>query len=94
MAKWQVQQAKAHFSEVLADANTHGPQIITRHGSETAVVLSITEYRNLTATPASSKVDFRDFLLNGPKLEDAFFEDLRDSTDTGRNLDSLFKDPA
>lgn len=94
MATWQVQKAKAHFSEVLEDAKTKGPQIITRHGSETAVVLSITEYRSLIAPPTTPKMDFRDFLLSGPKFDDDFFEDLRDSSDTGRNVDFLFKDDA
>jgi antitoxin Phd len=93
MATWQVQQAKTHFSELLEDAQTKGPQIITKHGSETAVVLSITEYKKL-ASPPPQRMDLRDFLLNSPKFdfEDDFFDNLRDRTDTGRNIDFLFED--
>jgi len=49
MAIWQVQQAKSRLSELIEDAKTKGPQIITKHGLECAVVLSIAEYRRLTA---------------------------------------------
>ena len=39
--KWQVQNAKARFSEFLEASLTEGPQIVTRRGVETAVLLSI-----------------------------------------------------
>jgi len=61
MAVWQVQKAKTRLSEVIEEANTKGPQIITRHGSERAVVLSIAEYRALTA----HRPDLRAYLLAG-----------------------------
>jgi antitoxin Phd len=79
---WQVQEAKAHFSEVMAKAEQEGPQIITRHGAERAVVLSIADYRALT----SGKKDFITFLLSGPKFDDF---DIERDKDTGRevNLD-------
>ena len=66
MATWQLQNAKTHLSEVIEDARTKGPQIITRHGTERAVVISIEEYSKLI----HSKPNFRDFLLNSPKLGD------------------------
>jgi prevent-host-death family protein len=77
---WQVQDAKAHFSEVMAKAEQEGPQIITRHGAERAVVLSITDYRTLTA----KKKDFHAFLLSGPKFDDF---DIERDKDTGRDVD-------
>jgi antitoxin Phd len=77
---WQIQDAKARFSEVIERAREQGPQIITRHGRERAVVLSIEEYRALT----SGKKDFHAFLLGGPKFDD--FEIERDK-DTGRDVD-------
>jgi prevent-host-death family protein len=43
---WQVQEAKQRFSEVLRKAHDEGPQIITRHGEEVAVVVDMTEYRH------------------------------------------------
>ena len=79
MSVWQVNEAKNRFSEVIEDAHTRGPQIITRHGAERAVVLSIEEYRSLTAqTP-----DFKSFLLSIPKID---FEIKREQ-DCGRDID-------
>lgn len=79
MAVWQIQEAKSRFSEVIEEANSKGPQIITRHGSERAVVLSITDYRALTA----HKPDLKQYLLGGPKVDS--FEVKRDR-DTGRKV--------
>ena len=79
MAVWQVQEAKTKLSELIDEANKKGPQIITRHGSERAVVLSIAEYRALTA----HKPDLRAYLLCGPKFDD--FDIPRDR-DTGRDV--------
>ena len=42
---WQLQDAKNKFSEVVEEALKKGPQIITRRGVETVVVLSLAEYR-------------------------------------------------
>lgn len=44
---WQLQEAKNKFSEVIEDAVKHGPQVITQHGVETAIVLSIADYRKM-----------------------------------------------
>jgi antitoxin Phd len=44
---WQLQEAKNKLSEVVEEAITRGPQIITKHGVETAIVLSYAEYRSL-----------------------------------------------
>jgi antitoxin Phd len=81
MAAWQVQEAKARLSELIERARDHGPQIITKHGSEQAVVLSIAEYKTLLA---NRKPTFNEFLLNAPKVED--FEIERDK-DTGREIE-------
>lgn len=80
MAVWQIQDAKARFSELIASACRDGPQTITRHGAERAVVLSIADYRALI----SRKPDFRAHLLGGPKVEDFSIE--RDH-DTGRDVE-------
>ena len=97
MATWQVQQAKSRLSELLEEARTKGPQIITKHGSDTAVVLSISEYKALkNPEPNEPKMNFVDFLLSAPKFEsdeeEEIFENLRNPNDTGRNLDYLFED--
>ena len=79
MAVWQLQDAKTRLSEVIEDAHSQGPQIITRHGKERAVILSIAEYRSLTA----HRPNLKEFLLGGPKVDD--FE-IRRSRDTGRKI--------
>jgi prevent-host-death family protein len=79
MSVWQVQEAKTKLSELIEDAHTKGPQIITRHGSERAVILSIAEYRALSAF----KLDLRAYLLGGPRMDD--FEVNRDR-DMGREV--------
>jgi antitoxin Phd len=80
MAQWPVQDAKTRFSELIERAITEGPQTITRHGAERAVVLSVEDYRVL----ASYKPDFKAHLLGGPKVDDFAME--RDP-DTGRAVE-------
>lgn len=47
---WQLQEAKNKFSEVVEEALKHGPQVITKRGVETAIVLSYADYRKLQLT--------------------------------------------
>lgn len=42
---WQLQEAKSKLSEVVDRAIEEGPQVITRRGVETAVVISFKEYQ-------------------------------------------------
>jgi antitoxin Phd len=63
--RWQLQDAKQHFSELVRRAGTEGPQVVTKHGEEAAVVVSIEEYRRLTR----NRPDFREFLLSAPDLD-------------------------
>ncbi len=79
MALWQVQEAKTRLSEVIEEAQDKGPQIITRHGRERAVVLSIADFRALTA----HKPGLREYLLGGPKV-DSF--EIEPGRDTGREI--------
>ena len=44
---WQVQDAKARFSELLETSLDKGPQIVTRRGVETAVLVPIDQWRQL-----------------------------------------------
>lgn len=44
---WQVQDAKARFSELLATSLAEGPQIVTKRGVETAVLVPIAQWRQL-----------------------------------------------
>jgi len=64
---WQIQEAKQRFSEMIRAVTTEGPQVITRHGEDVAVVVEIGEYRRLTRPAA----DLARILLGGPKLDDS-----------------------
>ncbi len=44
---WSVREAKARFSELLNVCIKEGPQIVTKRGVETVVVVSIEEWRSL-----------------------------------------------
>jgi antitoxin Phd len=63
--RWQLHEAKQRFSELVRHARAHGPQVVTKHGEEVAVVLSIEEYRRLTDELPS----FKEFLLAAPDLD-------------------------
>ncbi|MGO9302233.1 MAG: type II toxin-antitoxin system Phd/YefM family antitoxin [Candidatus Korobacteraceae bacterium] len=47
LAVWQVQDAKARFSELLELTLRKGPQVVTRRGIEAAVLVPIDEWRRL-----------------------------------------------
>jgi prevent-host-death family protein len=63
---WQVQEAKQRFSELIRFTESDGPQVITRHGRQIAVVISIGEYRHLRG----ETVEFKDYLRSGPDFAD------------------------
>lgn len=44
---WPVQEAKARFSELLEKSASEGPQVVTKRGIETAVLVPIEEWRRL-----------------------------------------------
>ena len=46
--QWQLQEAKARFSEVVRRARQEGPQHVTVHGREEVVVVGADDYRRLT----------------------------------------------
>jgi prevent-host-death family protein len=49
MRTWPVQDAKARFSEFLDSCLSDGPQLVTRRGTEAAVLVPIEEWRRLQA---------------------------------------------
>ena len=57
---WQVQEAKARFSEMLETTITDGPQIVTKRGVEAAVMVPIDQWRKLEQ---SSRPTLKDLLL-------------------------------
>lgn len=68
MHQWQLQEAKNRLSQVVRDAQTEGPQVITQHGRETAVVLSMEAYRALTRRKTSLVEFFQSSPLVGEAL--------------------------
>jgi prevent-host-death family protein len=44
---WPVQDAKARFSELLEATLEEGPQIVTKRGVETVVLVAVDEWRRL-----------------------------------------------
>ena len=81
MQTWQLQEAKNRLSEVVEKALHQGPQVITRRGAETAVVMSMADYRRIRQ-PETDLVDFfQASPLSGVEL------DLERAKDTGRQID-------
>ena len=85
---WQVQEAKHRFSELLRAAQSDGPQIVTRHGEEIAVMIDITELHRLRGDVA----DLKEVLLVGPMFGQdvaAAFADIEAArkADFGRAVD-------
>ena len=62
MTTWQIQEAKNRFSELIDKTLSEGPQLVTKHGTEVAVVMPISEFRKLI----SPKQRLGDFLLDSP----------------------------
>lgn len=79
-SKWQLQEAKNRLSEVVRKARIEGPQIITLHGADAAVLVSVQDFGKFTR-PKGKLVDFfRRSPLLGVKL------DLARANDTGRSI--------
>jgi antitoxin Phd len=55
MSHWQVQDAKARFSELLETCLEQGPQVVTKRGIETAVLVPIDQWRRMEAARPTLK---------------------------------------
>jgi antitoxin Phd len=60
MKVWPAQDAKARFSELLEVCLREGPQVVTKRGAETAVLVPIAEWRRLNQ---SARPSFKELLL-------------------------------
>ena len=78
---WQLQDAKSRFSQVVNQALEQGPQIVTRHGEEVVVILSMADYRQMV----KPKTTLLDLLLASP-LVGSGLEITRDHEDYGREV--------
>ena len=74
---WQLQAAKQRFSELVERAQREGPQVVTKHGREAVVVVSVEEYRRLKG-PGHDLVEF---LRSAPDFD---LLDLHRASDRGR----------
>lgn len=61
---WQLQDAKQRFSEVVRQAIEDGPQVVTRHGEEVVVVVSMDQFRRWRGEVP----DFKEYLRAAPDL--------------------------
>ena len=61
MQTWPVQDAKARFSEFLEKCLTEGPQMVTKRGTEAAVLVPADEWRRLQA---SARRSLKELLLS------------------------------
>jgi len=65
--RWPVQDAKAHFSEMLEASLAEGPQIVTRRGVEAAVLVRVDTWRRLEETAQPRLKDL--LLADSPRAE-------------------------
>ena len=82
--EWQVQTAKARFSELFRRARAEGPQLITRQGKEGVVMMSDEQYEELVGRSHQPKTlveFFRTSPLVGVEL------DLERQKDEGRDIE-------
>lgn len=78
---WQLQEAKARFSELVNDVIEDGYQTITKNGRPVVVVISQEEFKKFQ-TPKKS---LSEFLIDSPLAE--FDLDIRRDQDPGREID-------
>ena len=82
--RWQLQVAKARFSELFRRARSEGPQLITRQGKEGVVMISDEQYERLVGKahqPKNLLQFFRESPLVGVDL------DLERDKDEGRDIE-------
>lgn len=83
---WQLQTAKNKFSQVVAEALQVGPQVITRHGVEVAVLLSYQDYKQLVGASKQAQRKLSQFFRESP-LAEADLDLHRDQSDARAALD-------
>ena len=60
--KWQLQEAKNKFSNLVEIVKNEGPQLITKNGKDAAVILSADEYKKLI----KPKINLVEFIQQSP----------------------------
>ena len=80
-SRWQLQDAKNQLSKVVDEAIRSGPQVITRRGAETAVVVSFEEWTRLSRRRGR----LIDVLRRASRIPGGL--EVTRSSDTGRDLE-------
>ena len=69
MRAWSAHDAKARFSEFLDACMEQGPQLVTKRGTEAAVLVPIEEWRRLQA---AARPSIKQLLLSDQARGDLF----------------------
>jgi len=80
---WQLQTAKARFSELFRRARTEGPQVVTRQGKEQVVILPAEQFAQLVKRGRQPKSLVR-FFAESPLVNITL--DLSRDADAGREI--------
>ena len=75
---WEIQEARARFSELINRTLKEGPQTVTRYGEPVAVIVAAEEYRRMRSRGRSLKALLARAPLQGVEI--------RRSCDSGRTL--------
>ena len=81
---WQLQTAKAQFSEVFRRAREHAPQVVTKQGKETVVIVALEEFERLTKRDRQPK-SLSQFFAESPLAKVPI--DLNRKPDYGRKVE-------
>jgi antitoxin Phd len=66
---WQIQEAKNKFSSLVEKAQHDGPQLVTKHGKKSVVVLSFEDYEKICKPQSDLLEFFRGSPLKGAPLK-------------------------
>lgn len=90
--RWQLQEAKQRFSEIVRLAEVDGPQIITKHGEDVVAIISIRDYREYRRMKGT-KMPFNEFLMAPPYLDVDLDAEIQRSKELPRIPDFAIEDP-
>ncbi len=82
--RWQLQTAKAQFSEVFRRARERAPQVVTRQDKEAVVIVAIEEFERLTKRDKQPK-SLSKFFAESPLAKVQI--DLERKPDYGRKVE-------
>ena len=84
LQRWQLQAAKAQFSEVFRRARERAPQVVTKQGKEAVVILALEEFERLTKRDKQPK-SLSKFFAESPLAKVSL--DLKRKPDYGREVE-------